>query len=697
MSEHEIKQQLEAIFGVYRGTDYEDGVIGIAHSASATDLAPKVERHFELDQIDQAAKYADAKSKEGCNIYVVSGLLFGVKDQRSSAVHFYASKWVVADVDENWERSRAAIKAADLKPRIYVRTAEAPETRVQAWFELNDITDDIDDVRAAGRALTAALCADASSIDTGTHLFRLAGTTNYPTEHKKANGRKAEPVALNIARDAPKYDVYALSQLKPHPEYDHAPKGGVGNGGAALGIVRDENGKVTDGREDYWRSIVLASISNYQKNNGADPTVDEVFDDCYPTFEQNITGDDRWTSHHGRLALRQRVCNTARRLKKGYLAEHGLYSYETGVNREKAELVAAARAEKTTNHPDVKPKINWMRLSDLAEREIKEREWTVEGWIPKGQVTLLYADGGVGKSQIILQLLTSVSLGESWFGRDTSKGSALYLGAEDDTDELHRRFHDVINARFKSYADFPDVIFSSLAGEDALLANYDPRSKKLSPSAVMKELTAAIAKHTPSICVIDTLADVFPADENDRALARQFIGLLRKPAIEHKCALVVLAHPSLSGISTGRGTSGSTGWNNSVRSRITMERDENNSDRRILKLAKSNYSKIGTEIVITWENGVFVHDPQSSGLDAQAANSKAKRVFLSLLENHNENGMSVNANGGSTYAPKVFAEHPHCEGVTKKAFVIAMKSLFAEKVIRAEKTKRGTHLLVSKR
>jgi len=116
-----------------------------------------------------------------------------------------------------------------------------------------------------------------------------------------------------------------------------------------------------------------------------------------------------------------------------------------------------------------------------------------------------------------------------------------------------------------------------------------------------------------------------------------------------------------------------------------MERDESNPDRRILKLAKSNYSKIGTEIAITWENGVFVHDPQSSGLDAQAANSKAKRVFLSLLENHNENRMSVNANGGSTYAPKVFAGHPECEGVTKKAFVNAMKSLFAEKVIRTEK------------
>ena len=39
-----------------------------------------------------------------------------------------------------------------------------------------------------------------------------------------------------------------------------------------------------------------------------------------------------------------------------------------------------------------------------------------------------------------------------------------------------------------------------------------------------------------------------------------------------------------------------------------MERDQENPDRRILSLAKSNYSKIGTEISISWENGVFKHD-----------------------------------------------------------------------------------------
>ena len=96
------------------------------------------------------------------------------------------------------------------------------------------------------------------------------------------------------------------------------------------------------------------------------------------------------------------------------------------------------------NIPNEQEKNSWKRLSDLANTTAKDREWTVEGWVPRGQVTLLYADGGVGKSQIILQLLTSVAKGESWFGLETSKGTVIYLGAEDDEDELHRRFEQIL-------------------------------------------------------------------------------------------------------------------------------------------------------------------------------------------------------------------------------------------------------------
>jgi hypothetical protein len=41
--------------------------------------------------------------------------------------------------------------------------------------------------------------------------------------------------------------------------------------------------------------------------------------------------------------------------------------------------------------------------------------------------------------------------------------------------------------------------------------------------------------------------------------------LLKRLARKHDCAILLLAHPSLTGLNTGSGMSGSTGWNNAVR------------------------------------------------------------------------------------------------------------------------------------
>ena len=64
------------------------------------------------------------------------------------------------------------------------------------------------------------------------------------------------------------------------------------------------------------------------------------------------------------------------------------------------------------------------------------------------------------------------------------------------------------------------------------------------------------------------------------------------------------------------------------------------------------------------------------------------------MEEHIENGLNVNQNGGSTYAPTVFASHQSSEGVTKNAFKTSMKSLLHEGEIISEKTSRGTRLIL---
>ena len=157
-------------------------------------------------------------------------------------------------------------------------------------------------------------------------------------------------------------------------------------------------------------------------------------------------------------------------------------------------------------------------------------------------------------------------------------------------------------------------------------------------------------------------------------------------------SLIVLAHPSLNGLNTGAGTSGSTGWSNSVRSRLYFSQpsgEDADPDLRVLELMKSNYSRIGTTLNVRWKDGVFGHESVGTQLDCAALNVKAEHVFLQLLDAYTEQGRPVNASSGTNYSPTVFASDPKAEGITKAKFSTVMKSLFHKNVIANEVRKAG--------
>lgn len=329
----------------------------------------------------------------------------------------------------------------------------------------------------------------------------------------------------------------------------------------------------------------------------------------------------------------------------------------------------------------------FFRASDLDGLPVPERQWLVSDLIPSGTVTLLGGDGGTGKSLLALQLAAAVAHGGfPWLDRHVYSGNVVFISAEDDQDELHRRVADVARAAGIGLADLPNLRLRSLAGEDALLATLEPDGS-LQSTELFGVLDKYITATKPSLIVLDTLADLFPGNENDRAQARQFISLLRGLAIRHQCAVMLLAHPSLSGMSSGAGTSGSTAWNNSVRSRLYLERViqdgyEPNPDARILSTKKANYGRTGGQISMAWQAGVFVADAVETGLDRACASMKAERVFVKLLRQTLDQGRRVNHAGGQTYAPKIFSSHPDSEGVSKRAFGMAMEKLLsANKVI----------------
>jgi RecA-family ATPase len=326
--------------------------------------------------------------------------------------------------------------------------------------------------------------------------------------------------------------------------------------------------------------------------------------------------------------------------------------------------------------------------ADLDGRPIPERVWHARPFIPGRSVTVLSGDGGLGKSTLGLQLCCATALGESWLGLEVRQGQALFIGGEDDADELHRRLDMIAMARGLSLAALGGVRVASLADEDALLATGSP-GQGLEPTPLWHELEELVEDWSPRVIVLDSLADVYGASEIDRCQVRQFVGLLRQLAIQHDAAVVLLAHPSLSGLHSRSGTSGSTAWSNSARSRLYLERpaaDEGGAgadDIRMLSLKKANYAAANVELRLRYQAGIFFLDDDSTGPATTGGNAyRIDARFLELLDAFEAEGRVVSDQPGRNSAPDLFASDPRSGGIGRTRFRQAMGRLFAEGLIR---------------
>jgi RecA-family ATPase len=325
-------------------------------------------------------------------------------------------------------------------------------------------------------------------------------------------------------------------------------------------------------------------------------------------------------------------------------------------------------------------------VADFADKPIPDRLWIVPGMIPDRTVTIVGGDGGDGKTTLLLQMCAAKAARQPWLGYSLEEGGSLFISAEDDSDELHRRMAAIAMSLGVKLSDLGDVRLVLLAGRDAVMG-LPNKAGVVTATAIFHGLVALVKQLKPRVVILDALADVFGGEENARAQARQFIGLLRGLAIDHDLAVILIAHPSLTGMSTGSGSSGSTAWNNSVRSRLYLERvkgddgREIDQDLRVLRVKKANYGPAGVELRLRWRNGAFVLDGPAGGFDRLAANANAERVFVTILQRFNRQGRNASDTRGTSYAPALFEKEGDAEGLNKRDLEAAMRRLFEKEKI----------------
>jgi RecA-family ATPase len=194
------------------------------------------------------------------------------------------------------------------------------------------------------------------------------------------------------------------------------------------------------------------------------------------------------------------------------------------------------------------------------------------------------------------------------------------------------------------------------------------------PTPMFHALASVTAQIKPALLIVDSVAAVFGGNQNDRGQVRTFVSMFRRLARDAACAILLLDHPSLSGMTSGTGRAGSVDWNNAVRARLHLRSTKSYDDGtgRELETMKSNYGPAGEKIALRWADGCFV--PESTATDPQRA-AKADQAYLDCLDACAAQRASVYPLPGRGHAPKVFAEMKEARGHSWKALADAQQRL----------------------
>jgi RecA-family ATPase len=378
--------------------------------------------------------------------------------------------------------------------------------------------------------------------------------------------------------------------------------------------------------------------------------------------------------------------------------------------RRKAQRKAKSHNKKGNGHTEPLEPLRYLLANDDP---IPPREWIVEGHIPAGNVSLMSGEGAIGKSILAMQLAAVMALNaisdhdRDWLGMLPKGGCVLYVSCEEDDREAERRLDRIaVHYGSKRSVLLQHLHLTSWVNEDKpQLMVLDRKTDALVGTRMLERLIADVARLKPDLIILDTVADLFGGSEIRRDHTRQFISRMRHLALMGApgAGVLMLTHPSLEGIRSGSGLSGSTAWHNSCRARCVLKKfavkqkskrnggdpgDEEPSidnDLRVLEWLKNNYGPPQSTSTVRWQDGVYVVQGGGDSLVQQARFLQVEHLFIDLLRERNAQSRHVFDKPGRGFAPAIFAESDEAKGVvprvTAREFSKAMDRLFKAKRI----------------
>ncbi len=217
-------------------------------------------------------------------------------------------------------------------------------------------------------------------------------------------------------------------------------------------------------------------------------------------------------------------------------------------------------------------------MSDVVAEAVP---WLFQPYLPRGTLTMLEGDPGLGKSTFAAAISAAVTTGRRvpW-SKDRCKGKVLIMSAEDDVARILKPRLDA-------------------NGADNTRVRYARELFTLDEAGVAL-LRAEIERERPDLVIIDPIVAFLDSDSdlNDAADMTRFLTSLDRVAREFDCALLIVRHlrklKDGSAINQGLGSIALAGR---VRSMLLFARHPHDPNLRAVAHSKSNYAAQGPTIV----------------------------------------------------------------------------------------------------
>jgi hypothetical protein len=462
----EIEAHLEFLFG--DAGDLHDGLIEVAYGIGKPDRA----RHYRVDELAEAARFAAEVNASGANVYVGAALRKPSirKNKRTGKGGVLGVGALWADIDELEAVESCTIRTAACPASLTVVTGIEPHPREQLWWRLSESISDPEQIERLLGGIAAAVRGDETVVDAG-RVMRLAGTVAWPIKP----GRVAELTASVPG---------ANGAIWPGEIIKHYGTATAGNGAAPIGGHKTVTGRVDLSRFDEilaeaskpgrWHKTVLEVVAHLVGRKAPDDLIHAI---CARLTLPNFSFEQT----HADVEV----------MIQGARAEWGEDTFD-----------------RVDEEEEPKPEIVTLDIADLLARSFTPAEDVLGPWLRVKNLAMLFGPRGEGKTFLVLACIIAIAGGKeflSWAAPKRRK--VLLIDGEMPGDVIQDRLRSLLKGTDpQGLKDWLRVITPDSQPAGLILALNRPDDQ------------ARIAEQVDwaDVIVLDNLACLTGGDENDR-------------------------------------------------------------------------------------------------------------------------------------------------------------------------------------